>query len=108
MAITVSSISKPYSIGDRFVTVSSVALDNNYPTGGYALSQADLGFAATVDPEFNVECDAANGWSALYDHTNHKLMLYAGTVSASAQVTNGTDVSAVTALRVKATGKYRG
>lgn len=107
MAITLTNISKPYSTGDRFVTVTKVALDNSYPTGGYSLKPTDLGFAATTDPEFTVSIDEALGWGAVYDYVNQKLMLYAGTATTSAQVTNTTDVSAVTAMRVVATGKYR-
>lgn len=104
MAITVTTISKPFSTGDRFKTVSSIALDNSYVTGGYPLSKNQLGLASTVDPEFNVELDSANGWSATYDYVNAKLMLWA---TANVQVTNATDVSSITALRVVATGKYR-
>lgn len=104
MAITITNVSKPYTTGDRWQTVNKIALDNNYPTGGYSVKPGDLGFASTVDPEFLVEVNDTNGYTAVYDYTNQKLVFY---TSAGTQTTNATDLSAITAVRVVATGKYR-
>lgn len=108
MALTVTTIAKPHTIGDRFRTITQVALDNSYPVGGYPLTPQQLGFAGTVDPEFTVECDNANGWTCTYDYTNQKLRLWSATATTSVVVTTGTDVSAATTVRIVATGKYKG
>jgi hypothetical protein len=104
MAIVATQVAKPYSTGDRFRTITSFALDSSYPTGGYAVTKLQLGFAATADPEFMVELDSANGWSATFDYVNLKIVLWS---AANTQVTNATDVSSVTALRALCTGKFR-
>lgn len=108
MAIAITKIYGPVSVGDRWEICNKVALDNSYPTGGYALKPSDLGFsnAANNDPEFVCEIDAANGWSSVYDYTNQKLKLMSATATTSAEVTNATDVSAA-APRVVAKSKYR-
>lgn len=105
MAVTLTPVSNPYSTGDRFRTVYTLALDNSYPTGGYALAPTSLGFAATTDPEFDIEVSGLNGYGWRYDYTAQKLLVYS---AAGTQVANATDLSAVTAARVRATGKYRG
>jgi len=104
MAIALTSLSKPYSIGDRFRTLTSVALDNSYVTGGYPLTRAQLGFSATADPEFHAEIDNANGWSLTYDYVNQKLMAWA---SANVQVANAADLSSVTAVRILCSGRFK-
>lgn len=114
MAITVTRVSGPHTTGSRWETVSTVLLDNSYPTGGEALTKADLGFAATVDPTFNVIALPTAGYIPEYDHTNSKLLMYDQKDPAAAggadiplpQVGNTVDLSAVT-VRVVATGKYR-
>jgi hypothetical protein len=106
MAATVTKISGPYTTGDRFQTVCTVQLDNSYTTGGGSVTQAQLGFAPTADPHFNVQIDNTNGWNAAYDYTNQKILLWAGTVTASTQATATTDVS-TPVLRVVTTGHYR-
>lgn len=107
MALTITIVSKPYALADRWQTVNKVVLDNAYPTGGYALKATDLGLgnAARTDPELAIEVDNSNGYGATYDFTNEKLLFY---TPAGTQVSNGADLSAVTTLRVKATSKYRG
>lgn len=107
MAATVTRVAGPFSTGDRYKTVSNVALDNSYPAGGYPLTPAQLGFASTTDPEFTVECDNANGWTTTYDYTNQKLRLWTSTATTSVVVTAGTDVSAAATVRITASGKYR-
>lgn len=104
MAIVVTRISGPYTIGDRFRTLCTVALDNSYVTNGYPLTRAQLGFAAGTDPEFHVEIDSANGYSAVYDYVNQKLLFY---TTAGVQTANATDLSAITILRILASGKSR-
>lgn len=105
MALTNTAVQKPHSIGARWQTIYSVQPDNSYPTGGWSLKPADLGFAATTDPEFQVVVQDTQGYSALYDYTNLKLKLYS---AAGTQVTNATDLSALAPFRVVAQGKFSG
>jgi hypothetical protein len=115
MAITVTRVSGPHSIGNRFETVSTVLLDNSYAANGEPLTRADLGFASTVDPTFNVIALPTAGYIPEYDHTNSKLKMYdqkdpaaaGGADIALPEVGNGVDLSAVT-VRVIASGRYRG
>jgi hypothetical protein len=108
--LTVTRVAGPYSIGDRWQTVSTATFDSSYLTDGESLTKAQLGFASTTDPEFNVTAQPTAGYVAEYDHTNSKLLLYwvDTTVdgAALAQVASTTDVSAVV-VRVVATGKFR-
>lgn len=114
MAITATRVAGPYKLGDRWQTLTTVLLDSSYPTGGEALSKADLGFAATVDPEWNVIALPTAGYIPEYDHTNSKLLMYdqkdpaaaGGADIALPQVGNTVDLSLVT-VRCVATGKYR-
>lgn len=98
MALTITTVAKPYSTGDRWCSVSKVALDSSYPTGGYALTPSQLGFtnAANNDPEMTIEVDSANGWSAVYNYTTQKLQLFSATATTSTEVTAATNVSAAT------------
>lgn len=114
MAITVTRVSGPHSTGSRWETVSTVLLDTSYPTGGEALTKADLGFAATVDPTFNVTAQPTAGYIPEYDHVNSKLLMYrqkdpaaaGGADIALPQVADTADLSLVT-VRVVASGKYK-
>lgn len=114
MAIAVTRVFGPVSIGDRYMSVSTVALDNSYPTGGEALAASDLGFALTNDPEFHVVAHSTAGYVTEYDHTNKKLKVYrqkdpaaaGGADIALPEVGNTADLSAVT-VRVTAYGKFR-
>lgn len=104
MAITVTQVSGPHSIGDRWQTVYTVQPDNSYPTGGYSLKNTDLGFSAATDDKFQVFVQDAQGYGTRYDYGNQKLLFY---TSAGTQTTNATDLSGLSPLRVVAQGKYR-
>lgn len=107
MAITTTILAQPHTVGNRWRTVSKIALDNSYPTGGYAVTPQALGLGSnsfTADPEASVEIDNSLGYGARYDFANQKILLYS---SAGTQVTNATDVSAVTDMRVQAMSRIR-
>lgn len=76
MAVTITKVYGPVSIGDRWQTVNKVDFDSSYPTGGESLTRVNLGFSANTDPEFNVTTDPSLGYIARYDHTNQKLKIY--------------------------------
>lgn len=104
MAITLTNISKPHVMGDRWRTVYTMACDTSYPTNGYTVKNTDLGFASTVDPEFLVEIHDSQGYDANYDYVNQKIIFY---TSAGTQTSSATDLSAITLLRIVAYGKFR-
>ena len=109
MALTLTRVSGPTAVGDGWRNVWTAAADSSYPTGGWPLTKASLGFAATVDPTFNVQAENSSGYVLEYDHTNSKLKAYRQTAAtgALAEVPNTTDLSAtVTAARISAQGKF--
>ena len=112
MALTITKVfSHPVPVGDKWMSVYEIAGDASYPTGGYSLLPSDLGFAPTNDPEFHCEVKAAPGAGYLftYDHVNQKVKAYwtgAGLSAVLAEVTNATNLSAVTHVRVLAFGRY--
>lgn len=111
MALTFSKIAGPHARGNRWETVYEAAADASYPTGGWAAAPASLGFASTVDPEFNVILNSQGGYLLTYDHANQKVQAWRQTAAtgALAEVPNTTDLSAVlTKMRITATGKYHG
>lgn len=104
MAITLTQVSKPHAVGDRWRTIYTAALDSNYATGGYSVKPTDLGFSPAVDPDFLVELHDSKGYDADYDYTAQKIVIY---TSAGTQTTATTDLSAISLLRIVAYGKYR-
>jgi hypothetical protein len=109
MALTLTRVSGPTQVGDGWRNIWAAAADTSYPTGGWPLSKASLGFAATTDPQFNVQAENAGGYMLEYDHTNSKLKAYRQTAATGAlvEVPNTTDVSAaITAARIVAQGKF--
>lgn len=109
MALTVTRIYGPVARGDRFETVTEIAFDSSFAAGGEALTKADLGFASTVDPEFNVTCTMAGGYVLDYDHTTSELYAYMQTDSDNDLPLGAADTKDLSLLtaRVTATGKYR-
>lgn len=97
-----------YVIGDRREHIYTFTAPGSYTTGGDALTKADLGFASTADPEFDVAIRSAGGYVFEYDHTNSKVKAYRQTAAtgALAEVSNGVDISAATGVRVVAKGRF--
>lgn len=75
MALTVTKLSGPVSIGSRYQSVTKIDFDNSYATGGLALTAAQLGLNAK-DPNFNVTIQSKLGYVFHYDHTNQKVLAY--------------------------------
>jgi hypothetical protein len=108
MALTLTEVDQ-YVIGDRRVHIYDALGDNNYASGGEALTKNDLGFADAADPAFNVQVEASAGYVAEYDVTNELLKVYWVDTSVDGQPMQdaaGADLAAVT-FRVTATGKYQ-
>lgn len=104
MALTFTIQQKPTAVGHNWRTYYVVAADNSYPTTGYSMKPTDLGFAATVDPDFIVQVENTYGYGWRYDYTNQKLLFY---TTAGTQTSNATDLSALADIRVVAYGKFR-
>lgn len=110
MALTVSKITgresaEPDGIGFR--TVRKVAFDSSYPTGGEAITDAQLGFSKGVDW---VEVLPKGGYVFEYDNTNNKIKAYVEEAVAAGgpllEVGNTVDLSAVTDVIVVAHGRF--
>lgn len=91
--------------GKKRQTVTEVALDSSYPTGGEAITAAQLGLSF-VDAAL---CSSSTGHIARYDKTNAKIKMFYADYDAVAdgaliEVPNTTDLSAVT-VTVVAYGK---
>ena len=89
----------PIRIGDVSVTVTTVVGDGNYPTGGTALTAAQLGLSSTVlFAVCTVAGSAANngGSNATYNLSTGKLQVFVLTTGALAEVVNTGNLSGLT------------
>lgn len=91
------TIIKRISRGGVRTNYLDVALDSSYPTGGYALSFNQLGFAKAP---LLVDAEQATGRTYWYDRANQKLVAFS---TAATEVANATNLSAVT-VRVAVDG----
>lgn len=102
MALTVTRIYGPDSVGNRYQSVSTIAFDSSYATGGEALTVAQLGLSD--DGEVHIEVHPSAGYVFEYDHTNNKVKAYWVDTTTDgakmAEVASTTDLSGVTAARV--------
>lgn len=99
-----SLIVQPAACWTPGMKIATIALDNNYQTGGYPLAGSDLGFAG--DPPDTVFAFDRKGFLFDYDRANQKLVVYVpgSAGSPDSEVSNGTDLSAITGIRVIAFG----
>src|SRR4051812_19426939 len=107
MGLTVTKLFQTV-VGDRRMHVYTALGDNSYAANGESLTKADLGFAATADPEFHVMVDGSGGYVAEYDYANSKLLVYQQTDSDNGVPlgdASTADLSAVT-FRVTAFGRW--
>src|SRR5579872_3180240 len=97
MALTLGAQTK-FSIGARYQVVTPITVDTSYPTGGWALTPAQLGLPLGLVDRVEVDYNgktAAGAATLVYDPTNQKLMAFGGAASGSAQaeITNATNLS---------------
>jgi hypothetical protein len=102
MALTLSSKSQ-YVEGDRKVTYITLAFDNSYATGGLSLTPAQLGFKNL----YWIDISQTSGYTFQYSFSTNKILVYwcGGSGAVQSQVTNATDLSTLTGVRVRAEGK---
>lgn len=90
-------------VGAQKETITDVLFDSSYPTGGEAVTAAELGLnrveTATAVVQ-GIASGSVNVTSADYDETNAKILLYDET---PAEVANTSDMSGTT-VRVIARG----
>lgn len=111
MALSVTKISgreHPEPDGAGFRTVRKVDFDSSYPTGGEAITDAQLGFSKAPDW---VEIEPKSGYVFEYDGTNDKIKVFMADYDAVAdgaliEANNTRDLSAVTGVIVKAYGRH--
>lgn len=110
MALTLTKVAgrearEPHGAG--FTTLRSVAFDNSYPTGGEAVSDVQLGFS--LKPDF-VEIPPKSGYVFEYDAAAKKIKVYVEEAVAAGgplvEVANLTDLSTLTGVLVKASGRF--
>lgn len=91
MAVTVANVDRPQISSFTALKVSEVTCDASYPTGGYALTAAQLGLGRVSFALCNVKTTAAAGATvqAWYDPVNALLKLNA----AAAEVANASNVA---------------
>ena len=84
----------------------TIGFDASYPTGGESLTVDDVAIGTTM---YMVTCDSNDGYVFQYDYTNSLLMAFwvDTTVDGAplAQVVNTTDLSGITDLRCRVSGK---
>jgi hypothetical protein len=86
MALTIGAQTRN-SIGARYMTITQIAVDTSYPTGGWPLTPAQLGLPLGVD---SVEAayagvSPAGGLNFQYDPVNQKLQAFGGAAAGAAQ-----------------------
>lgn len=106
MALTVTTpVAEPLGLACHF---RKVAFDSSYPTGGEALTAADLGFEDAA-ANLIVHVPMKSGYMFEYDGTNAKIKAYYGDNNNASdgpliEVPNTTDLSALTDVLVIAYG----
>lgn len=101
MALTLAKVNEsPVRLGTGVMKVYTLAFDASYPTGGEAITLADIGYkglyVAIVLPRLGYVFD--------YDYTNNKVLAYysdydAGADGALIEVPDTTNLSTVTGVR---------
>lgn len=100
MAITLTQFRSPNrsDLGNKFANLWTLALDNSYPTGGYAVTAAQLSLI-TID-QILVSGDQ-KGYTFGYVPATGKLIGYS---TAATEIVNTTDLSAITGIHLIAIG----
>lgn len=78
-----------HAVGDMMMSHGTVTFDNSYPTGGEAVTAANLGFTNHISEVF---LQATGAEVPVFDKTNSKILLY---TADGTQAANASDQSAV-------------
>jgi hypothetical protein len=99
------------SIGARWMTTTPITVDTSYPTGGWALTQAQLGLPLGLCDSTYADQAGVTAQGAVdinYDKANQKLMCFNGgsSTTAASEIANATNLSAdLTNLQMVAIGR---
>ncbi len=85
--------------GNKHVIMATIALDSSYPTGGEAVTAANFGLNTIERFLIQTVTDGTRLYS--FDAANSKIQAW---TALATEVTNTTDLSAVTNLRVMVIG----
>lgn len=113
MGLTLTRVTQEPRSSDGYYyrTVYTVAWDSSYPTGGESLTPGDCGLVSSIsDGEYWIEAWPSKGYVPEYDKANKKMKLYwanypGAAAGALVEVTNATDVSAITGMLLVAYGR---
>jgi hypothetical protein len=86
------------TVGDMFVRVVDITLDNSYPAGGWPLSAAGLGFGTNGTVYAVMPFNDVTGRFPFWDRANNKLMIRDASGAANAaspEITTVTQMSGV-------------
>lgn len=103
MALVVVTAANPESMGPRRLVRAVVALDGNYPSGGYPLKPIEFNLSAIVD----VEDAIGEGWVLRFvDGIPPRLAVYGAAVGTAnmEEAAGGEDLSAVESARLRVWG----
>ncbi len=105
MVLTIARDTPDLLMGAKNVTTGTIAFDSSYPTGGEALTPANIGLNYIRFIIF----EPTLGYVLTYDYTNQLVLAYyydydAGADGAAIQVANETDLSGLTGVKWFAIG----
>lgn len=98
------------AFGQMFIRIVDITMDNSYPSGGWALSPASMGFGTNGTILAVVPFNDISGRFPFWDRTNNKLMIRDASGAANAASPEITTVAQMNSivLRVLAYGKGQG
>lgn len=99
MALTVTPLpGDTYVAGNKYVQRIKVVFDSAYPTGGEAITNAQLGVSSRgTETKFTAEVTGVQafvGHRVVWDRTDAKLLVF----DEDSEVGNGVDLSTLTAI----------
>ena len=93
------------STGNRNESVGTIAFDSSYPTGGEALTAANVGLGV-LD---HITITSKGGYVFEYDYTNSKVLVYVEEAVAAGgpllEVADTTNLATVTGVKFRAVGR---
>lgn len=97
MAITYANATDVFSIGSKYLSIKSVALDNSYPTNGYTLTPSQFGLSV-ISQVFPVANES--GYVFQYQTATGKMEVFVAPGGAGGTTGNTTAVNAPSAVSV--------
>ena len=102
MVLTLTKLRRTV-VGNMRLAIYQVTFDNSYPTGGEALTAADLGLSSI---EIMKTDGGDGGYVPQFDYANNKMLMFEAGADGAAldEVTATTDLSSVS-FRIEVTGR---